>query len=283
MCDVAEDQKRLGERIELKQPIEGTIGDVAVQIVELSLLNCRVEHYGRLTMGANASLHFQWRGEKIKLKGKVARTEMRPIGGKPGYSSAVQFATALEDSPEPLQRVLRGLVQMLGAPDLAPPLAPQPPPAPKPAATKPVPSPNSPSKSAPPGKAAPSPKTAPSPKAAPPPPSPKPKPAPPPPPPPPPQPAPFLRDFEEEDEIEEIEASAEILPVTFVQCILTAGKWTKKRVDDPKQPRDGFTMIDPGDDAELDEFCKTYEVADPETRRMIRISFEVAIAQKGHG
>ena len=32
----------------------------------------------------------------------------------------------------------------------------------------------------------------------------------------------------------------------------------------------------------LDEFCKTYEVADPETRRMIRVSFEVGIAQKGH-
>ena len=42
-------------------------------------------------------------------------------------------------------------------------------------------------------------------------------------------------------------------------------------------------MIDPGDDAEVDEFCKTYQVADPETRRMIRISFEVGIAQKGHG
>jgi hypothetical protein len=278
MCDVAEDQNRLAERIELKQPIEGTIGDVAVQIVELSLLNCRVEHYGRLTMGANASLHFQWRGEKIKLKGKVARTEMRPIGGKPGYSSAVQFATSLEDSPEPLQRVVRGLVQMLGAPDLAPPPPPHPAFPSKPAATKPAPSPKSQSKSAPTAKAAPSPKAAP-------PPPPKPKAAPPPPPPPPPlpEPAPFLRDFDEEDEIEEIEASAEIVPVTFVQCVLNAGKWTKKRVDDPKQPREGFTMIDPGDDAEVDEFCKTYEVADPETRRMIRVSFEVGIAQKGHG
>jgi hypothetical protein len=279
MCDVAEDQKRLAERIELKQPIEGTIGDVAVQIVELSLLNCRVEHYGRLTMGANASLHFQWRGEKIKLKGKVARTEMRPIGGKPGYSSAIQFATALEDSPEELQRVMRGLVQIVGAPNLAP----SPTPAAKPGATKPAPSPKPPSKSAISGKFAPLPKAAPSPKAPPPTPPPKAKPAPPPPPPPPPEPAPFLRDFDEEDEIEEIDASAEILPVTFVQCVLTAGKWTKKRVDDPKQPREGFTMIDPGDDAEVDEFCKTYEVADPETRRMIRISFEVGIAQKGHG
>jgi hypothetical protein len=204
---------------------------------------------------------------------------MRPIGGKPGYSSAVQFATSLEDSPEPLQRVVRGLVQMLGAPDLAPPLQPPAPPASKPATTKPVPSPKSPSKSATSGK------FAPVPKAAPPSPPPKPKAAPPPPPPPPPlrEPAPFLRDFEVENEIEEIEASAEILPVTYVQCVLAAGKWTKNRVDDPKQPREGFTMIDPGDDAEIDQFCKTYEVADPETRRMIRVSFEVGIARKGRG
>ena len=54
-------------------------------------------------------------------------------------------------------------------------------------------------------------------------------------------------------------------------------------VSDPKQPREGFTMIDPEDDAELDEFCKTYEVADPETRRMIRVSFEVGIAQRQRG
>ena len=83
--------------------------------------------------------------------------------------------------------------------------------------------------------------------------------------------------------LEEIEASAEIRPVSYVECTLSGGKWMKRRVSDPKQPREGFTMIDPEDDAELDEFCKTYEVADPETRRMIRVSFEVGIAQRQRG
>src|SRR2546428_13588272 len=88
-------------------------------------------------MGANASRHFQWRGEKIKLKGKGARTEMRPIGGKPGYSSAIQFAAALEDSPEELQRVMRGLVQAVGGPHRGP----SPVPAANPGCRKPPPSP----------------------------------------------------------------------------------------------------------------------------------------------
>jgi len=283
MGAVAEDQNRLAERVELKEPIKAILVDVDALIIEVSLLNCRVQHFGRVTMGSTATLQFQWRGEKIKLKGKVARTTMKPIGGKPAYESAIQFGTTLDEAPDALKKIMKGLALPFAAPEPEEP-------SPEPQQQKAPPrqkAPAPPQKPAPPQqKPAPAQKTAPAQKPAP-------KPAPvrtltPPPIPAfaPPmfsldEPVPFLR--EDEDEIEEIDASAEILPVTFVQCVLTAGKWTKKRVDDPKQPREGFTMIDPEDDAELDEFCKTYEVADPETRRMIRVSFEVGIAQKGHG
>ena len=49
---------------------------------------------------------------------------------------------------------------------------------------------------------------------------------------------------------------------------------------DPKQPLQGFTMLAPDSDEEIDDFCRTFEVADPETQRMIRLSFELAIAQE---
>jgi len=278
MGAVAEDQKRLAERIELKEPIKATLVDVDAQIIELSLLNCRVQHFGRVMMGSTATLQFQWRGEKIKLKGKVARTTMKPIGGKPAYESAIQFGTTLDEAPDALKKIMKGLAQPFAAvepqeaaPELQQPQAP-------PRQKAPAP----PQKPAPPQQ-----KPAPVQKPAP-------KPAPvrtPTPPPlpafnPPPmfsldEPVPFLR--EDEDDIEEIEASAEIRAVLYVECTLNGGKWTKRRVSDPKQPREGFTMIDPEDDADLDEFCKTYEVADPETRRMIRVSFEVGIAQRERG
>lgn len=275
MGAVAEDQNRLAERIELKEPIKAILVDVDALIIEVSLLNCRVQHFGRVTMGSTATLQFQWRGEKIKLKGKVARTTMKPIGGKPAYESAIQFGTTLDEAPDALKKIMKGLAQPFAAsePEEAAPepqqsrapwrqTAPAPPQKPAPPQQKPAPAQK-----------------------------PAPKPAParvvtPPPMPLPPMfsldtPVPFLR--EDEEEIEEIEASAEIRPVSYVECTLNGGKWTKRRVSDPKQPREGFTMIDPEDDAELDEFCKTYEVADPETRRMIRVSFEVGIAQRERG
>jgi hypothetical protein len=276
MGAVGEDQNRLAERVELKEPIKAILVDVDALIIEVSLLNCRVQHFGRVTMGSTATLQFQWRGEKIKLKGKVARTTMKPIGGKPAYESAIQFGTTLDEAPDALKKIMKGLAQPFAASE------------PEEAAPQQQPIAQSRQKApAPPQKGAPSQqKPAPAQK-----PAPKPAPVRTPTPPPMPafappmfsldEPVPFLR--EDEDEIEEIEASAEIRPVSYVECTLSGRKWTKRRVSDPKQPREGFTMIDPEDDAELDEFCKTYEVADPETRRMIRVSFEVGIAQRERG
>ena len=47
---------------------------------------------------------------------------------------------------------------------------------------------------------------------------------------------------------------------------------------DPHQPREGFTMQWPDDNTEVSASCRTYDVADLETRRMIRLAFELTIA-----
>jgi len=65
----------------------------------------------------------------------------------------------------------------------------------------------------------------------------------------------------------------------YAQCNFENGKWTVTHTTVPKQPRDGFTIVDPGDQREIDQFCRTYEYADPDTRRMIRVSCELMIAQ----
>jgi hypothetical protein len=90
-------------------------------------------------------------------------------------------------------------------------------------------------------------------------------------------PAPFLPDIDD-DPVEEIGAESELLP--FVECAWVEEQWIKKRTRDPKQPLQGFTMLAPDSDEEIDDFCRTFEVADPETQRMIRLSFELAIAQE---
>lgn len=102
-----------------------------------------------------------------------------------------------------------------------------------------------------------------------------------------------------DDEVEEISASAEIsedakpeeieelgsaeeineTPTDFIECMLVGGKWIKRHVRDPRQPREGFTMLAPEDESDIDQYCRSYEVADPDTRRMIRVSFDLAIAR----
>jgi hypothetical protein len=103
-----------------------------------------------------------------------------------------------------------------------------------------------------------------------------------------PSPAPFIR--EEFDEViessDEIESPAEVveeLPkeaeLRFVECRLENGKWQRRKVATVLQPLEGFITL-PADEKELDMLCKSYEYADPDTRRLIRISLELSATQK---
>ncbi|HYS55639.1 MAG TPA: PilZ domain-containing protein [Thermoanaerobaculia bacterium] len=225
-----DEQRRNAERITLKQPITAMIADMEVRIVEISLIGGRIEHVGRLNMNSNVTLQFRWQNENVKLKGKISRTEMRPIGGKPGYSSGVDFATKPEESPVILQRIVASFIE------------PESLPLPEPASPPPAPPPRQ--------KPGPAPKISTA-------------------------PAPFLPNID--DEVEEIGAEAEVMP--YVKCTWVEERWVKERTRDPKQPMQGFTMIAPDSEDEIDAFCRTFEVADPETQRMIRLSFELGIAR----
>jgi PilZ domain-containing protein len=263
------DQQRNAERIPLTEPIDVSVDGFDAKITELSLIGARIEHFNRLSMGTSAGVQFTWKGKTIKLKGKVARTEMRAIRGKPGYLTGLNFADRLEEAPRELRWIMSTFVESIEPEaELAKPEPPPPPPPP------------------PPPKAAPAPKPAP-------PPPPTPKAAPPPKPAPPPPvatkkplatapiqamttPAPFLSPLDEE--IDELDGVDEVQP--YVRCEYQQdGGWQKMPTDDPKQPISGFTMLAPDSEAEINDFCRTYEMADPDTQRMIRLSFELGIAQ----
>jgi hypothetical protein len=208
------------------------------RIVEISLIGGRIEHVGRLNMNSAVTLQFRWQGESVKLKAKIARTEMRSIGGKMGYSSGVDFAKSAAEAPVILQRIVASFIEPESIP-LPEPVAPPPKtaaPKSKPPAAAPAPAKRQPIST---------------------------------------EPAPFLPDID--DEVEEISEASEVLP--YVECAWVEEQWVKRRTREPKQPRQGFTMLAPDSDEEIDEFCKTFEVADPETQRMIRLSFELAIAK----
>jgi hypothetical protein len=302
-------EQRAAQRIDLPEPVPAKIGDVEAKIVEVSLVGCRAEHAERLAIGAIVPVYFQWRGEPVQLSGKVARTELRSAGGRMMYSTGLQFATSVDTSPDAIRRIMASLVKTSVAE--RPATAPVPvfferapffrdeeeeqKPAPKPVPAAPLPRP-----SPPPPVIVPRPEpvvaVAPmmdeaaevdiggpsfeldfNPAASP--------------------THPDLMDepviasrsfeldageftttFAEEAKAE---SGVEEAAARYVRCTIEEGKWTVEQTREPKQPREGFTIADPGDQREIDQFCKTYEVADPDTRRMIRVSCELMIAQSG--
>src|SRR5205085_2802382 len=173
-----DEQRRYAERITLKEPIVAMIGDMEARLVEISLIGGKIEHIGRLNMGSAITLQFRWQGENVKLKAKIARTQMSSVGGKMGYSSGVDFAKTAAEAPVILQRIVASFIE----PESVPlPEAPPPPKASAPVAKPKAAAPVAPAKRQPISTA----------------------------------PAPFLPDIEE-DEIEEIGAESEVLP--YVEC-----------------------------------------------------------------
>jgi len=63
----------------------------------------------------------------------------------------------------------------------------------------------------------------------------------------------------------------------YAQFRLTPAGWQKAYVASPMQPDDGFTI--PRGDREFAEIQRTYEVADPETRRMMRFALEAKLTK----
>src|SRR5436309_15686050 len=101
------EQKRNAERLPLDQPLEATAGGLPVTIVEMSAIGCKIEHKEKLSIGSSTTLRFQWRGQVVELRGKVARTQLRSAYPKGMiYESALQFADVLENVLVAIRRTL---------------------------------------------------------------------------------------------------------------------------------------------------------------------------------
>jgi hypothetical protein len=65
----------------------------------------------------------------------------------------------------------------------------------------------------------------------------------------------------------------------FVSYRLVGGKWWRVSTESPSQPADGFTVPAFEDDEELEALCTTYETADDEGRRLIRLVAELSVRE----
>ena len=190
------EQKRNAERLPLDEPMEGMVGGVAVKIVDLSAIGCRIQHKEKLASSASILLRFIWQDERVEVRAKLVRTELRP---GMVYESGLKFADSLEESPLEIRTLLASLLMQELPPEIE--------------------------------------QVAPSSQA--------------------------------------IAAPAEIEEPPYVECLLENGQWKRQRVHSVKQPAEGFITV-PQPERELDMLCKSYEYADPFTRKLIRLSLELA-------
>jgi hypothetical protein len=80
--------------------------------------------------------------------------------------------------------------------------------------------------------------------------------------------------------VEPAEDDAEVMSADFLQCVFSDGEWVKLYVNDPRQPKDGFTIAAPSNETEVDVLCRAYEKAGADKRLAMRRTFELVIAEK---
>lgn len=274
------EQKRKAERLPLEEPLEASVGGTAAKIVELSAIGCRVEHTEKISIGGSTTLRFAWQGRAINVRAKVARTQLRsayPQGMF--YETGLKFAEDLESAPEQL----RDLLASIAEPAVPPPVAdmvitaevpeiPEPPPStpgedtlrrirleteresnlPLEAFAPVEPLPQYDFSEAPPVVA----------------------------------PDPLISGIANPFATPAEAVALAVQPPEpepepereYVECRLENGEWVRRVVTSLLQPPEGFITL-PAPEGELKMLCKSYEYADPETRRLIRISLELAATQ----
>ena len=241
------EQKRNAERLPLEKPLEGTASGTPVKIVEISAIGCKIEHKEKLPIGGSATLRFLWRKQNIEVRGKVARTQLRsayPEGMY--YETGLKFADSLEEAPDEICRVVAELADPLFPPEIET--------APEETSGSPL---HEEAEKPPTSNLQP------------------------------PTPESHVADedleefdYEVPDEFEDIDTDTLKRRPKYVECALDPmGQWHRRPVILPIQPAEGFVTY-PQSDSELDMLCRTYAYADPETRRLIRISLELEATRK---
>lgn len=64
----------------------------------------------------------------------------------------------------------------------------------------------------------------------------------------------------------------------FISFRFENGKWIKRPVFLPEQPKSGFTVSQSSDATELQRLCAVYEASDEEGRRLIRLFAELSVS-----
>ena len=103
------ERRRFG-RVELDAPLTASIGDVIVEVIDVSVAGFRIMHENRFAPGESKVISLTWNGREMKFVCHVVRSVLyrlaRTSGEKTTYHSGVQIDAAMGDS----EHVLRDFI-----------------------------------------------------------------------------------------------------------------------------------------------------------------------------
>jgi hypothetical protein len=99
------EERREFQRLRVEPPIAGTLGETAVEIVEIGVLGARVTHAAAIGE-PYGELHFYASGSTLTLKIEIVRSR----GAAPKFESALRFLAAVDESGDRLRTLLAQLV-----------------------------------------------------------------------------------------------------------------------------------------------------------------------------
>lgn len=106
--------RRRVERIQLPEPINGMLGVLSVQILDIGLMGAKIQHDEPLDEGASSHLRFFWRGDEINVLARVTRG-VTATGqyGEEIFQSGLEFLEASGDSGKVLRELITAHVTRL--------------------------------------------------------------------------------------------------------------------------------------------------------------------------
>ena len=106
-------EKRKNVRVQFAEPIEATLSNVRVRIVDISTTGVRVEHDTPLVHGRRLVLNFNCEEEILSVTGEVVRCRLDHSAARIGtrkvnYTSGLRFVDVNDDACDALWNLVIG-------------------------------------------------------------------------------------------------------------------------------------------------------------------------------
>src|SRR5687767_9721624 len=103
------DRRRFG-RIDLEEPLAGWIGDVRIDIVEVSLVGFRVLHEARFPPGQDQEIRLAWQGREMRFACTIVRSTLFRLAKNAAEKSIYQSGIRIEKGVGDSETTLRNLI-----------------------------------------------------------------------------------------------------------------------------------------------------------------------------